>query len=285
METFPLSRGLLLLIVAAVVVAAEPPASRRQEAEEFHRRAQERTGVLVPLYVYPSDVDKNPAYQRLIEAKRRHRTVPVWVIVNPASGPGERVDDNYTKAIDRLRGAGCVVLGYVTTSYGKRTREDVRKDIDRWRTLYPRAQGIFFDEMTYEDTEAGAKHQAALNEDARAAGCWPTVANPGADTPRRYFDARAADVILVHEGEAFPKEDRLRGNAANGYADHPPFTRGVLMHSQPKFDKDALRTASRHVGWVYVTEGVFRPGDPKFANPWDRLSKHLEETFEVLAEK
>jgi hypothetical protein len=42
------------------------------------------------------------------------------VVVNPASGPGKAADANYTKAIDRLRGAGCVVLGYVTTNYGKR---------------------------------------------------------------------------------------------------------------------------------------------------------------------
>ena len=43
--------------------ADDPPAVRRQRAQEFHLRAQERTGVLVPLYVYPSDVDRNPAYQ------------------------------------------------------------------------------------------------------------------------------------------------------------------------------------------------------------------------------
>ena len=83
--------------------------------------------MLVPLYVYPADVHTNPAYNRLMDLKRRYETVPMWVIVNPASGPGERVDANYTKAIDRLRGAGCVVLGYVTTSYGKRTRPRCRR--------------------------------------------------------------------------------------------------------------------------------------------------------------
>jgi hypothetical protein len=153
--------------------------------------------------------------------------LPIWVILNPASGPGEHVDANYAKAIDRLTGAGCVVLGYVSTRYGKRAPVDARHDIDRWLKMYPQAQGILFDEMIYEDTEAAAKHQAGLNQHAHEAGFWPTVANPGAETPGRYFIAGAADVIIVHEGDAWPNEDRLMGDYFGGYADFPPFTRGV----------------------------------------------------------
>src|SRR5258708_7364488 len=268
---------------AAAARAHEPSASRRrQQAQEFHLRAQERTGVLVPLYVYPADVHTNRIYNRLIDIKRQHETVPIWVILNPASGPGDQVDANYTKAIDRLTGAGCVVLGYVSTRYGKRAPADVRNDIDQWLTMYPRAQGIFFDEMIYEDTEAAATQQAALNQHAHDAGFWPTVANPGAETPGRYFAAGAADVIIVHEGDAWPKEERLKGDYFGGYADYPPFTRGVLLYSQPTLDAAALRMARKYVRWVYVTEGPFRPGDPTAANPWDRLSKHLEAICDQL---
>jgi Spherulation-specific family 4 len=276
----------MMVVLLAVGVASgldDPPAARRrQETQEFHVRAQERTGVLVPMYVYPADIHKNPAYNRLADLKRRYETVPMWVIINPASGPGERVDANYTKAIDRLRGAGCVVLGYVSTSYGKRPQPRVQADVDRWLALYPRIQGIFFDEMIYEDTDAGVKFQAALNRYAHDAGCWPTVANPGADTPGRYFAADAADVIVVHEGAAWPKEERLKGDYFGGYADDPPFTRGILLHSQPGLDKASLRMARRHVRWVYVTEAPYRPGDPKAANPWDRVSGHLEALCEEL---
>jgi hypothetical protein len=262
-----------------------PAARRRQAAQEFHLRAQERTGVLVPLYVYPENVQKNAAYNRLIDVKRRYETVPMWVILNPTSGPGKEVDANYTKAIDRLQGAGCVTLGYVTTSYGKRAPADVRKDIDHWLKMYPRIHGIFFDEMTYEDTAAGAKYQAALGQYAHDAGCWPTVANPGAETPGRYFAAGAADVIIVHEGDTWPKEERLKGDYFGGYSDFPPFTRCVLLHLQTTLDKAALRMVRKYVRWVYVTEAVYRAGDPKAANPWDRLSKHLEELCDQLSEK
>lgn len=199
MAVYPQS-ALVVVLVALQIASADdlsPAEGRREQAREFHLRAQTRTGVLVPMYVYPANIHTNAAYNRLIDLKRRYETVPMWVIVNPASGPGEHVDANYTKAIDRLCGAGCVVLGYVTTSYGKRAQAEVQKDIDKWIKMYPRTQGIFFDEMIYDDTEAGATYQAALKRYADDAGCWPTVANPGAETPGRYFAAEAADVIVV----------------------------------------------------------------------------------------
>ena len=280
----------LLIVAAAAALPANERAAgerRRARAQEFHLRAQERTGVLVPLYVYPADIHTNETYNRLIALKRRFETVPFWVILNPASGPGKEADGNYTKAVDRLIGAGCVVLGYVTTSYGKRPETEVRGDIDRWAKLYPRVQGIFFDEMIYEDTDAGEKYQSGVDQYAHDGGWWPTVANPGAETPGRYFagdDRGAADVIVVHEGDAWPAEERLKGDYFGGYSDYPPFTRAVLVHSQPTLDEHALRRTRQYVRWVYVTEGVFKANDPTAANPWDRLSAHLEETCRQLAE-
>src|SRR5262245_57575853 len=164
---FPLgihwSVALLASAIAATGFDDTGATRRRQQALEFHVRAQERAGLLVPMYVYPDNVHKNASYNQLIELKLRHKTVPIWVIINPASGPGEHADANYTKAIDRLRGAGCMVLGYVSTSYGKRSQPEVRRDIDRWIEIYDRIQGIFFDEMVYEDTEDAASYQATLN--------------------------------------------------------------------------------------------------------------------------
>lgn len=275
------------VLFLATALRADTPSStrRRQEAQLFHLRAQERTGLLVPMYVYPANIHKNRAFNRLIDLKRRYETVPIWVIVNPASGPGKQVDDNYTKAIDRLLGAGCVVLGYLTTSYGKRPAADVQKDIDRWLTMYPRLQGIFFDEMIYKDSAEGARYQAALSQYAHDAGCWPTIANPGTDTPGRYFAAGAADVIVIHEGGSWPKEERLKGDYFGGYADYPPFTRAILVYSQPKIDRDAIRMMRKYVRWIYVTENEYRQDDPKASDPWDRLSKHIEEICSLLAEK
>ena len=64
-------------------------ARRRQQAQEFHFRAQERTGVLVPMYVYPANVHKNSAYNRLIDLKRRVRNRAHVGHPQPSIGAGE----------------------------------------------------------------------------------------------------------------------------------------------------------------------------------------------------
>jgi hypothetical protein len=281
---FPCWLGITASLFAAENAHSQDAAlERRERARQFHSLSQQRTGVLVPMYVYPANIHTNAAYNRLIEIKRRYETVPFWVIVNPASGPGEAVEANYVKAIDRLQGAGCVTLGYVATGYGKRTAADVNRDVDSWLRMYPKTHGVFFDEMKNEDSEAGVQHQLELSRHARTRGCWPLVANPGTDVPERFFKAEAADVFVIHEGDHWPKEDKLKGDYFGGYSDYPPWTRGVLLHSQPKFDANALKTARKYCRWVYITEAPFRANDPKAANPWDRLSVHLEATCEALA--
>ena len=95
-----------LLAILAITSADDSPANRRQHSKEFHLRAQERTGLLIPMYVYPENIHTNSTYNRLMDLKRRHKTVPMWVILNPASGPGEKTDANYTKASSE-RGSMC----------------------------------------------------------------------------------------------------------------------------------------------------------------------------------
>lgn len=257
---------------------------RWSRATRFEASASSRAGVLVPMYVYPANIHTNTEFNRLMDLKRRFATVPFRVIVNPASGPGEAVDANYTKAIDRLVGAGCVVLGYVSTEYGKRPAEKVTRDIDRWLAMYPRIHGLFFDEMIYEDSAEAVEKQSRLTRHARSCGLYPLVSNPGTDTPGRYFEADVADTIVVHEGSEWAAEARLKGDFFGGYADHPPQTRGVLVHSLANLDPEQLRMTMRYARWVYVTEAPYRENDPAAANPWDRLSSHLEATCLVLAE-
>ena len=272
-------------LLAPVLAQQDPSTVRAIEnrARAFEQSGQQRTGILAPLYVYPADIHTNPVYNRLIDLKRRYETIPFRVIVNPASGPGKQIDANYTKAIDRLLGAGCVVLGYVPTDYGKRAYGDVQKDIEAWRTLYPRVQGIFFDEMVYEDNQASVEIQARFNKIARSNGFWPTIANPGTDTPGRYFEADTADVIIVHETETWPTETKLKGDYFGGYSDYPPWTRGVLVHSQPQLDRQRLAMTRKYARWVYITDDVYRINDPKADNPWDTLSTHMELMCELLA--
>lgn len=256
---------------------------RVQRNQLFHFRSSDRAGILLPLYIYPAHIHTHPAYNRVLELKRNYPTVPFWVIVNPSSGPGKQVDANYARAIDRLIGAGCVTLAYVSTAYGRKEPGEIAGELSRWRELYPRIHGVFFDEMRTEDEPSGVVYQRSLRQQAEQHGYWPSVANPGTDTPERYFAGEVADVIVIHERDRWPDEARLHGNYFGGYADYPPGTRAVLVYGQRQFDPAAVRTALRHVRWIYVTHDTYRPNDPAHPNPWDDLSTHLAALCELLA--
>ena len=250
----------------------------------YHHQASQKMGLLIPLYIYPADIHTNADYNRVMNLKRQYSEVPFWVIVNPASGPGTEVDANYSKAIDRLIGAGCVVLGYVPTSYGKLPVKAVQRDLDAWRRMYPRIHGVFFDEMIYEDTVTAVDHQKQLNTTAHDMGYWPTVANPGTDTPGHYFAGEAADVIVIHESDHWPTEAQLHGNYFGHYSDYPPTTRATLMYSQTTCDTNAIKMARRYSRWIYVTQDTYKLNDPDHPNPWDNLSVHLETMCRTLGE-
>jgi len=285
----------MVFVGMLALIALPNPASGQDDAvtngtqrvlvnQLFHHQASQKMGLLIPLYIYPEDIHTNADYNHVMDLKRQYSGVPFWVIVNPASGPGDEVDANYTKAIDRLIGAGCVVLGYVPTNYGKLSVMDVRRDMDTWRRMYPRVHGIFFDEMIYEDTATAVDHQKQLSTMAHKMGYWPTVANPGTDTPGRYFAAEAADVIVVHESDHWPNEAQLHGNYFGSYSDYPPTTRATLMYSQATCDANAIKMARRYTRWIYVTQDTYKLNDADHPNPWDDLSVHLETILKTLAE-
>ena len=68
------------------------------------------TGVLIPLYLYPSSL---AVWKPVITAKQAYPSVPFVAIANPASGPGTASDPNYVTAIKSLQDAGVKVVGYV----------------------------------------------------------------------------------------------------------------------------------------------------------------------------
>lgn len=256
--------------------------------QRFFELAQQPTGILIPLYAYPANIHRNAAYNAVIDLKLTYPTVPVCVILNPANGPGEHeLDPNYVKAIDRLHGAGVVILGYVSTHFTQEPLDKVIKDIGLWQTRAPHVNGIFLDEMTNDDAANHLDYYVKATAAANQAGFWPVVSNPGAPTPEPYFKRGAANVIVVHENEDYPTEEAMKGDYFGGYADYPPFRRAVLVHSNKTFDRAKFNMVRKYVRWVYVTHDRFDakadPNDPK-NNPWDEISAHLETMFKELSQ-
>jgi hypothetical protein len=256
-----------LLLMPVTAAAEEHPTAAN---ERFALQSSMSPGLLVPLYNYPGDVTRNEHWNRLIALKRSRPRVPVCAIVNPASGPGQRVDANYTVAIRRLRSAGIITIGYISTNYAKIDAAEIRSEIDRWQAMYPLVNGIFFDETTSQTNEGQVEHYLALKEYAHQKGCWPVFANPGTMIDEEYFAKQAADVFVIHETGEWPSDERL-----SLLETLPSMQLGVLVHQQQSLDEQQLQRLSRFVRWIYVTED-------EMPNPWNVLSGHSEKLVELL---
>jgi hypothetical protein len=223
------------------------------------------SGVYVPLYVYPSGAGTRE-YETVVGAKLAHPGVPVVVAINPSSGAGNTMDANYERASDMLRGAGITVLGYVYTSWCRRSIGEVASEIRRYASWY-RADGIMIDEFSTDIRMAG--YYRKLRQYARSLGMTFVMGNPGTDIPPQYVGT--ADNFIIYENAGLPESKLLGG----WHASHGKENWSCCSYGVDALDEKAIRGASKHVGLMYVT-------DDGLPNPYDSLSSHLEKMMTVL---
>ena len=130
---FFVAATIAILVIGFLSTAIHPVSSATQTP----------TGLIVPLYAYPT----NPTWNALIQAKQSHPNVPIIAIINPNSGPGSSSDPSYVSGIASLQSAGISVVGYVPTGYASFPKEILRPprslaartytDIRRW-TEHPK---------------------------------------------------------------------------------------------------------------------------------------------------
>ncbi|MGW5634887.1 spherulation-specific family 4 protein [Streptomyces sp. NPDC003832] len=145
--------------------------------------------LLIPYYEHPA---VRPAeWDAILAAAPRL----YGVVLNPASGPGDRPDPAFAELAARLRAAEVKVLGYTDTGYGHRPHADVVGELARHRDWYG-TDGAFLDQVATAPEEFA--HYRSLASAAWALGHGTLVLNHGA--PPHPLYARIADVLVTFEG-------------------------------------------------------------------------------------
>jgi Spherulation-specific family 4 len=197
------------------------------------------------------------------------------VIVNPNSGPGATADANYVSAINAARARGVKVIGYVATTYTRRSATAVKSDIDLYYQQYS-LDGIFFDEGASDCPSV--KYYADLTTYVRAKSTNTlVVVNPGVNIPDCF--SAAADIFVNFESDA------TKYLAGTGWMPNPWESDPAngdrfwhLIYKTPQANLAAVMalTKQRNASWVYVT-----PDD--LPNPWDTLPTGTYWTDEIAA--
>ncbi|KAJ0315989.1 hypothetical protein COL922a_013836 [Colletotrichum nupharicola] len=87
------------------------------------------TGVILPLYTWPSEGAWNPVY----DALATYPDIDFYIIINPNSGPGASSPpaSEYITGVTTLNSyANAHTIGYVRTNWANRNIDDIKQDID-----------------------------------------------------------------------------------------------------------------------------------------------------------
>lgn len=120
------------------------------------------TGIVLPLYIYPSAVWNDGAanWKPAFDAIAAHPDLQFLVVLNPASGPGHTFmpgnnDTNYVTGVAKLNAFPNVkTIGYSRTNYATSPLDELKKNITAWAnwSSYTAANigvdGLFLDESS-----------------------------------------------------------------------------------------------------------------------------------------
>jgi hypothetical protein len=220
------------------------------------------TGVILPLYVEPTSIYWN----MVINAKTLHPQVPMIVIINPNSGPGSLINQNYTKITQKLKSAGITVLGYIPTDQGRKDSTAVMKNIDEYRTWYA-VNGILFDEMPNTPGKEG--YYKSLDDFAKSQGLTITVGNPGTAVPESYVGI--LDNIIIYEDAGLPALQTLQG----WHLKYNKKDFSIIPYNVASLNHSYIINATKYVGYIYIT-------DRNLPNPWNSLPPYFNNLVTTL---
>jgi hypothetical protein len=203
----------------------------------------------------------------VIALKQAHPSVPLYVILNPDSGPGSSADSAYSTVISQLQSVGAIVIGYVYTSYGSRSTSTVEADVYSWKHFYPSINGIFFDEMSNSTNEVS--YYSTLTSYVHSSGMTVSVGNPGAETPEAFFQNDAADNIVISETSGWPSTGLIENGGVG-----PQSMKSIIVYDA-SLNLDDLATATQYNSLVWVTSATL-------PNPYDSLPSYVSQLFTAL---
>jgi hypothetical protein len=229
---FAATMMMMILVVGFLSTAIHPASSATQTP----------TGLIVPLYAYPT----SPTWNGLIQAKQSNPHVPIIAIINPNSGPGGSSDPAYVSGIASLQSAGISVVGYVPTGYASVSLSTVEASATDYKDWYD-VNGLFFDEMSNSQSVAG--YYSSASQYAASIGLGLTVGNPGTSVPSSFVGA--VSILVIYESPGLPGVSTISsstmGDASSNFA--------MISYGVSSPTQTYLQSVAQYVSYAYFTDG------------------------------
>jgi len=220
------------------------------------------TGTIFPFYIYPTQ----EAIQPLIDTANQYPNVPIWVLLNPATGPGKTIDPNYVNAVTQLRAAGINILGYVNTNYGKRPINNVESDIKKWINFY-KPDGIFLDLMAVDHP-----YYSSITAFAKKRGIQMVEGNPGINI--NSSAGNDVDIVNIFENDFLPTPLTQFKNWNNK---HPASNLSLICYNISPLPTTFISQAVLFFGWIFIT-------DDNMPDPYNTYPSYFNSFIQQLSE-
>lgn len=212
-----------------------------------------KTGIYVALYMYPSGTGAT-WWQKVIDEKVKHPSVPIVAAFNPNSGPGSFKDTNIANWVAKLKSAGITAIGYTYDNYGTRSLTELKVDADKYKNWYD-ADGLFIDEFT---NKAGYEsHYSQITSYAKLIGMKMTFGNPGTDVPKSYIGT--VDVINITEGTGYMPISWLQYcvlcTSSGWHYQYDKHNFAYIRYGISSLDTNFEVNSSQWAGLLYITSG------------------------------
>ena len=222
-----------------------------------------KTGVILAMYMYPGSTG-SIHWQKVIDEKNRHPTVPIVIIFNPSSGPGSSKDSTIASWVDKVQDAGIIALGYTPDGYadtknpGTRTMTYMQDAIKKYHDWYG-ADGVYFDEFT--NKPGYESRYSELTAYAKSLGMKLTAGNPGTDVPPSYIGA--VDIIKTSEGAGYISATHpniigsnwVSGGYSGWHKDYDKRNFAIVRYDISSLDTTFVTEVSEYMGLMYITDG------------------------------
>ena len=213
-----------------------------------------KTGVYVALYMYPSSTGA-VWWQKVIDEKVKHPSVPIVATFNPNSGPGSAKDNNIANWVAKLKAAGVIAIGYTYDNYGARSLSALKADADKYKNWY-NADGLFIDEFT---NKAGfEQHYSEVTKYVKGTlGMKMTMGNPGTDVPKSFIGT--VDIINITEGRGYMPISWLQYcvlcTTSGWHTEVDKRNFAYMRYDIPTLDAAWQLESMKYVGLVLITDG------------------------------
>lgn len=227
-----------------IITETQKQTSLTRKIQEYYGKGP---GVLIPLFVYPTNGMDTLEYGQLKSLKEKYYNVPMYVILDT----GSSYDSMYDGTITRLRAKGIKSLAYIDSNNESKDLTTIIDEIKSKKSYD--IEGVYIDNVTNTTfNQTISDYYSTIKDYCYDMNLYPLVLNMKSMPEEWVFESEIGDVVVIDESETpLTTTDLTEGNIATKYNGK---TKAAFLKNQPLFSSTIFSRYKNNLGLMYITD-------------------------------